>query len=276
MVTRSTWTLAVAVVGLVAVTPARANEKAWPQPAAGISASGGPEVVLTFDDGPDPDTTPIVLDILRAHGVHGVFFQVGWHFKRGDIPGAITMTRRMVRDGHVIANHTITHAHLCMSPPERIASEIVGARELLEAAAGMPVPWFRTPYGARCPRLERELTGLGATHFHWDIDPQEWQGRGAKHTATSVIAQIARLSDQARAVLLMHDTKVATRFALPEILTWIDAENLRRRARGRPPIRIVGGDEIAAERIAPSLAWLRRAVTDGQAEVAGALASSVP
>lgn len=276
MVKRSPLNVVLALAAIMIARPAQAGDRGWPQPAAGVSTSGGPEVVLTFDDGPDPDTTPIVIEILRAHGVHAVFFQVGWHFKRGDIPGAISMTRRLVIEGHVIANHTITHAHLCMSPPERIVGEIIGARELLEEAAGMPVPWFRTPYGARCPRLEAELAALGITHFHWDIDPQEWQGRGAKRTAEDVIKQIARLRDDERAVLLMHDTKVETRVALPLILDWIEAESVRRRGLGRPPIRIVGGDEVAAERIAPSLAWLTCALTDGRDRVAALLAATVP
>lgn len=270
----------VAVVLAVAVAPARANppmqDHAWPQPAAGASASGHPELVLTFDDGPDRDTTPIVLEILRERKLHAIFFQVGFHFMRGDIPGAISMTRRMVASGHVIANHTITHAHLCMSPPERIAGEIVGARELLEQAAGMPVAWFRTPYGARCPRLEAELTGLGLTHFHWDIDPQEWQGQGAKKTAEFVEKQLLRIADDERAVLLMHDTKAATRYALPMILEWIDVENARRTAAGGKTIVFVGGDQIARERMAPTLDWLAHALTGGRDRIIATLTATLP
>lgn len=248
----------------------------WPQPAAGKSASGGPEILFTFDDGPDPETTPVVLDILREHGVRAVFFQIGVRFRRGDVTAASALVRRMVRERHIIANHTISHAHLCMSPPERIAAEIAGARNLLEGAAQMAVPWFRTPYGARCQRLERELADLGLTHFHWDVDPQEWQGGSPKRTAAAVTQQLARLRDDERAVVLMHDTKVATRFALPEILAWIDAENAKRRAAQRPLFRILRGDELAAERIAPTLEWVTRALDGGRAEVRAILSSTVP
>jgi peptidoglycan/xylan/chitin deacetylase (PgdA/CDA1 family) len=76
-----------ALVLVVGVTPAAA-QRGWPQPAAGPSASGAPELVLTFDDGPDPDNTPKVLDVLRARGLRGVFFQVGWRYRRGDVPRA--------------------------------------------------------------------------------------------------------------------------------------------------------------------------------------------
>lgn len=280
---RAPTSVLLALTALLAARPAHARADrayadfhGWPQPAAGVSASGNPELVLTFDDGPDTETTPIVLEILRAHKLHAIFFQVGFHFKRGDVPGSISLTRRMVASGHVIANHTITHAHLCLSPPERIAGEIVGARELLEQAAGMPVLWFRVPYGARCPRLETELAELGLAHFHWDIDPQEWQGRGVKRTVADVTKQLARIKDGERAVLLMHDTKVETRFALPEILDWIDAENAKREAAGRRPITFVGGDQIARERMAPTLDWLKTALGDGRDAIRATLAATVP
>jgi len=285
VVTRSSVPVVLVLAAVLAAGPARAERPTprmarilhgWPQPAAGVSASGSPEVVLTFDDGPDPDTTPVVLEILRERKIRAIFFQVGWHFKRGDIAGAISMSRRIIASGHVIGNHTITHAHLCIAPPERIVGEITGGRELLEAAAEMPVPWFRTPYGARCPRLEAEMAALGVTHFHWDIDPQEWQGGGAKRTSDDVLEQVVRLRDDQRAVLLMHDTKDATRVALPLILDGVEVENARRAKLGRKPIRFVGGDQVAAERMAPTLGWLALALTESRAQVEALLDATVP
>jgi peptidoglycan/xylan/chitin deacetylase (PgdA/CDA1 family) len=271
--------LVLAAAVSTAVVPARAQPpiyypRGWPQPAAGPSASGAPELLLTFDDGPDPATTPIVLDILRARGLRAVFFQVGWRFHRGDIPRSRALDARLVREGHIVGNHTINHAQLCSAPFEQGEIEIAGARDLLEEATAMPVPWFRTPYGARCPRVERLLAEQGLTHFHWDIDPQEWRGLGAKATAYKVIASLMRL--QGRGVLLMHDTKLPTRYALTEILDWIDAENRRRQKKGRAGIRIIGGDQLAAEQIAPTLAWLRDAIDHGRAGVDAALVATVP
>jgi peptidoglycan/xylan/chitin deacetylase (PgdA/CDA1 family) len=262
-----------ALVLVVGATPAAA-QRGWPQPAAGPSASGAPELVLTFDDGPDPDNTPKVLDVLRARGLRGVFFQVGWRYRRGDVPRARALQAQMVREGHIIANHTVSHAQLCAVPDDEARREISEARALLEVGAAMPVQWFRTPYGARCPRVERVLASLGLVHFHWDIDPQEWRGLTPKQTAAKVIGQLARLDG--RAVLLMHDTKLATRTALTEILDWVDAENRRRAKTGRAPIKIIGGDQVAAEAVAPSVAWLKKAVAHGRAGLAESLVASVP
>lgn len=248
--------------------------RGWPQPAAGPSASGDTEVLLTFDDGPDPDTTPIVLDILRARGLHAVFFQVGWRFRRGDLARAHAIEKRLVREGHIVGNHTVNHAKLCSVPVELGKIEVTMARALLEEASAMPVTWFRTPYGSRCPRVERLLGELGLHHFHWDIDPQEWRGLGVKAAAAKVIRSLHRL--EGRGVVLMHDTKFATRYALPMILDWIAAENARRIKKGRPGIRIISGAQVAREQLAPTLGWLADAVDRGRRGVDAALVATVP
>jgi len=271
VIPRRTWLAALAIAAL-ASSPARAG--IWPGPAAGPSSSGGPEVVFTFDDGPNPRTTGHILDTLAAHHVQGVFFMVGWRFQRGDVAGSKALVRRVLDDGHVVANHSITHAQLCQVDGEQIDHEIVGARTILEGVAAMPVPWFRVPYGSRCPHLEMALARNHVSHFHWDIDPQEWQGKSAKTTAAYVIRHLAHL--EGRAVLLMHDTKPATVKALPEILGWLDAENARRTAIGRPPIRVVPGYQIAAEQIRPTLDWLSDAIGAGQSALVHAVDSTVP
>ncbi|MEZ4398462.1 MAG: polysaccharide deacetylase family protein [Kofleriaceae bacterium] len=248
--------------------------RGWPQPSAGPSASGDPELILSFDDGPDPANTPPILDILRDRGIRAVFFQIGWRFQRGKVAQTLAVEQRLIREGHLVGNHTINHAHLCASTAEVVKAEVEGARALLEHATGMPVQWFRTPYGARCPSLERRLAELGLGHFHWDIDPQEWRGLSADSTARRVIWALAKLDG--RAVLLMHDTKFATRYALPKILDWIDAENLRRSRTGRRPIRIVNADVLAVERIAPATGWVTQALHRGRAAIAATLAGAVP
>lgn len=265
--------VAAALVAALA-SPAPVRAQGWATPAAGPSVSGDPELIFTFDDGPNPRTTEKVLDTLAAHRVQAVFFMVGWRFQRGDTERSKKLLGRMLTDGHVVANHTMTHAQLCGLEPAQLDQEIVGARDLLERESAMGVPWFRTPYGAHCGRLLDALGRNQLHHFHWDIDPQEWQGKSAKSTAAYVIRQLARL--QGRAVLLMHDTKPATAAALPEILTWLDSENARRKAVGRRPIRIVSGPELAAEQVRPTLDWLATALEAGRTRVSGALANSVP
>src|SRR5260221_6273294 len=90
--------------------PKPKHHKAWPLPAAGPTMSGDPELLYTFDDGPNPKTTQSVLDTLAKHHIHAVFFLVGEMAANKQAPPIIA---RMLAEGHIIANHTMTHQDLC-------------------------------------------------------------------------------------------------------------------------------------------------------------------
>lgn len=257
---------------LVVAAPAHAG---WKTPAGGPSASGDPEVVLTFDDGPGLRPTTAVLDTLAARDIQAVFFLVGRWFERGGADRARATLARMLREGHVIASHSMTHPNLCRGDEAAAAAEIDDARRVLEREARMPVPWFRAPFGAHCARLPRLLDARGITHWYWDIDPQEWKTGSAKLTEQRVIAKLKRLTG--RAVVLLHDTKAATARALPKILDWIDAENARRLAAGKRPIRIVDAPQLARERLGEArLAEARALAEDAATALATGLASALP
>lgn len=264
-----------ATLVLIAMTIAPARAGNWSTPAAGESTGGGPEVMFTFDDGPKAATTGKVLDVLAKHRIQAVFFALGEHFTREDPAKARALIRRMVDEGHVIANHSVTHGQLCAGKPEATAWQIDRAREILEAEARMPVPWFRAPYGAWCPRLVRMFDERAIRHFYWDIDPQEWRTNNAKKTQWIVSWGLKRL--KGRAVVLMHDIKWATVTALPKILEWLDAENARRAAAGEPTIRVVSGSDYAAELLGVDRVAAARELADAAVSgLAAALASALP
>lgn len=230
MTVSSRWiqALGVAALALAFATPAAAGP-GWITPAAGPSATGDPEVVLTFDDGPNPQTTPKVLDTLKAHDVRAIFFLVGDRLTPDNKP-AHDLVARMLREGHIVANHTVSHIQLCAVKEERAAVEIDAAATTISSIAGMATPWFRTPYGAYCKRLEAMLADRKITHFYWDIDSQEWKHNSAKRATAYITHALGRL--QGRSVLLMHDTKVATVKALPNLHL---ARRRERQARGVDP-----------------------------------------
>lgn len=247
--------------------------KAWPTPAAGPSASGGPEILFTFDDGPNPKTTPQVLDILARHHIHAVFFMVGEMAasKSKKVPAILA---RILREGHVIATHTMKHHDLCRVSEDAAVHDLDDGKAAVEVAAGVPTAWFRAPFGVRCTRLENLLAERKLEHFHWDLDPQEWKHNDAARAVKYVTGELAHASG--RNVLLMHDIKQATVKALPEILAWIDSENARRREAHRPEIRIVQAPALAVERLPAGLTgWLADA-TAGARGLPAAIASVLP
>jgi peptidoglycan-N-acetylglucosamine deacetylase len=255
----------------VAVQPTGA--KGWPTPAAGESASGDVEVLLTFDDGPNPKTTPEVLDILKAHHVHAVFFMVG-EMAGSENKKVPPIVHRVLAEGHIIATHTMTHQDLCKVKEERAAKEIDLGKETIEKVAGIGTIWFRTPYGVRCDRLEKQLADRKLAHFHWDLDPQEWKHGNVDKTVKYVTTELQRASG--RAVLLLHDIKPVTVKALPQILAWIDEENARRERSRRKKIRILQPSVLAIEQLPTGLPQLVSDATAGVRALPQMLASVLP
>lgn len=249
---------ALIALAMVAVLGTSAVAKVWPTPAMGESTSGDPEIVFTFDDGPNPTLTPKVLDILKKHDVQAVFFLVGQMVdtKNKNVPKILA---RMLAEGHVLANHTMTHKDLCIVKEDKGAAEIDGGHDAIVKVTGIDPLWFRAPFGVRCERIEGLLDARGITHMHWDLDPQEWKHKDKQKVVDYVTGALARA--KGRNVLLLHDIHAVTAAALPEIFAWIDAENERREKSGKKPIRIVQAPELARESLSPGLeAWARETV----------------
>lgn len=231
------------------------------------------EVLFTFDDGPHPATTPAVLDLLAQRRIRAVFFVVGKQVdsKHKDVP---LILQRMVQDGHILANHTMFHTDLCKTPEEAAIADLDGGREVIERAADIQISWFRAPFGVRCDRLEAMLAERNISHFHWDLDPQEWRHGNVKRTVKYVTEELARASG--RTVLLMHDIKQVTVEALPKIFEWMDEENARRAKSRKRKIKILQAPDLAVERVPPALLDLLGEVAAAGRALPRAIASVLP
>ena len=149
-------------------------------------------VALTFDDGPDPLTTPRLLDILAGHGASATFFLIGEPASR--YPDLVA---RIAAEGHVVANHTWDH-------PDLTDASVAVCRDQIERCAAALGPtgarFFRPPYG-RLPRsLRRTVAALGYTAIKWDVSSEDWQGHDAAAIAHSIESQMTTGS-----IVLCHD-----------------------------------------------------------------------
>jgi peptidoglycan/xylan/chitin deacetylase (PgdA/CDA1 family) len=204
-----------------------------------------PCIALTFDDGPEHTTTPVVLDELDRHGVRATFFVVGRRFD-GDGPIAERnrdTLRETWRRGHLIGNHTYTHALMDVLDDRRLEREVEGNSEAIERVIGTRTFLFRAPFGAlHHPRAVRAVYSRGLTPVFWAIDTRDW----ASHSPEEVVANFrAGLDASPRGgVVLFHDTLERTARALPMVFAEISARNAARRARGQQPYEFVGLDEL--------------------------------
>ena len=190
-----------------------------PVPAKGARArpEGQPEILLTFDDGPRPELTSQVLEMLEARGLKAVFFVMGQRFqgKGRDAERGRELMREMVRRGHLVGNHTVHHFFLCgKRGPKIAAQEIEQNAEMIEQVIGMRPLLYRTPYGAHCKTLSATLQQLGVKHIGWDIDPQDWKLRDTPKILAFMQGSLKRL--KGRAIVLFHDVQPAT-VTLPRV-----------------------------------------------------------
>jgi len=176
----------------------------WPQsPFLGANLTRLPaaaaergEVALTFDDGPDPEVTPGVLDLLDRWGARASFFLIG---RRA--AARPELAAEIVRRGHRVENHTWSHpAAFCCYPAAAQRREIERAQEAIARAAGSAPAWFRAPAGLRNPLLDRELCASGLRLAAWTRRGYDTVERRPERVARRLLSGLAGGD-----VLLLHD-----------------------------------------------------------------------
>ncbi|MFZ2960848.1 MAG: polysaccharide deacetylase family protein [Candidatus Ozemobacteraceae bacterium] len=176
--------------------------------------TGGP-VFFTFDGGADADGIPGILAALRTHGIHSTFFLTGHWVK--SFPD---LAKKILAEGHEIANHSMTHPNMSGFSAEKITAQIEAANDVFKTVLGrMPVPFFRFPFGEQNRRVEKIVSELGFRPVYWDIDTLDW-----KEPSVSSIVEKVRRRLKPRAVILMHCGSRNGSRALP----WVLDEVLRR------------------------------------------------
>ena len=187
------------------------------------------KIALTFDDGPDPEWTPQILDILKAKQVPATFFIVGANAEMSP-----KLVQREVAEGHDVGNHTFTHPNLGDSPPGIVSLELNATQRLFEALTGRSMRLFRAPYfGDAEPTTADELVPIGIAQkmgyisVGLHIDAEDWQRPGADRIVDNVLTQVAASNpERTGQVVLLHDAggeRSQTIAALPRIIDGLRA-----------------------------------------------------
>jgi peptidoglycan/xylan/chitin deacetylase (PgdA/CDA1 family) len=165
-------------------------------------------ILLTFDDyGTEREVTAI-LSILRANAVKAAFFLQGnWV---NDNP---LLVEAIKKEGHIIGNHTFSHAALRDLSSEAIVHEIT---------AGLPGPWLRPPQGKYNDRVRKTAAKLGYAICYWSIDSRDWTGMSAQEMERMIIKEL-----HPGAVILLHLHGAHTRELLPGLIDSIRAQGYR-------------------------------------------------
>jgi peptidoglycan/xylan/chitin deacetylase (PgdA/CDA1 family) len=165
-----------------------------------LPAAAGAEIALTFDDGPDPEVTPRVLDLLDGAGMRASFFVIGRRARAH--PG---LTAEIARRGHRVENHTDTHPHLfACYPAGALRREIERAQGTIAAATGRRPRLFRAPAGLRNPFLDWVLHGADLRLVSWTRRGFDTVDRNPAAIARRLLAGLAPGD-----ILLLHDGRAA-------------------------------------------------------------------
>jgi peptidoglycan/xylan/chitin deacetylase (PgdA/CDA1 family) len=164
---------------------------------------------MTFDDGPHPKLTPKLLDLLKERNIKATFFVIGKCV--AEFPD---IAKRIVDEGHEIANHSWNHPQLTKLSPTAFAAEITQTNEAIEKATGIRPVVMRPPYGAINPTLTKRLNEeYGLSVILWSVDPLDWKIRNSDHVSSHIIKNAAP-----GAIILAHDIHASTIDAMPAAL----------------------------------------------------------
>lgn len=159
-----------------------------------------PRVALTYDDGPNPDYTPALLDVLKQHNVKATFFLMGAY-----VDMYPDLTKRILEEGHVIGNHTYNHFDLATLPEDQIIQQVEWTQESIKDVTDYVPRLYRLPFGSGNAGVVDIINGhFGMKSIMWNIDTMDW----SSHDTNSIL-EVAEANLQQNSMVLMHDSHPA-------------------------------------------------------------------
>ena len=186
--------------------------------------TNAPTVHLTFDDGPHPGATAIVLDILKRRNLKATFFLVGENVSRYP-----DLVREIDGHGHIVGNHSLTHSSLLLKPSSWQSRQIRDTNEVIQKTIGKTPELFRPPFGHFDLRTIKAAATHGLKTVMWDVDSKDYSASGSQ----SIVRKVCRQTGPG-SIVLFHDNN-STLVRIPEYLNPI-LDNLERRNMSFAPL----------------------------------------
>ena len=181
------------------------------------STTGSGSIALTYDDGPHPIFTPLLLDVLRDGGARATFFVVGVKAERHP-----EIVRRIVDEGHSLGSHSMNHLDFRGARVTAASRDIDEGRRKLEEIVGRPVSLFRPPHGHLTLQTAALLRFKGCKTWLWDTDSYDWK---SDLTPDDIRARAALAKPGG--VILMHDDRQRTLEATALLTAQFAKEGIR-------------------------------------------------
>jgi peptidoglycan/xylan/chitin deacetylase (PgdA/CDA1 family) len=189
-------------------------------------------VAFTFDDGPNPETTPAVIDALEKYDIPATFFIITQRIGKHNTKSREVLARELAA-GFLVGSHSVSHPNLKSAAADTIAKEIDASFRTLSTEANRQIGLFRPPYGALSGAGRQRLKQLGVTEVIWSIDTLDWKAHDAAKLRKKVHDMIVK---QNGGIVLMHDVKPITAKIIADVFDDLEADNCQRLADKKEPI----------------------------------------
>lgn len=171
------------------------------------------KILLTFDDGPHPRTTPKILEILKKRNLKAIFFVLGLQAEKYP-----HLVKQIHEAGHEIGNHTYNHKNMAQLSEEQIRYQLEKTNQLIENATGERPRFLRPPYGALNKQVLRICQSSNMNIMLWTIDPKDWQNKNEAMILGNLDRQLGLNGSFRGGAVLLHDIYPSTVRALEPFL----------------------------------------------------------
>jgi peptidoglycan/xylan/chitin deacetylase (PgdA/CDA1 family) len=172
-----------------------------------------PKIALTFDDGPNAQFTPLLLDGLKKRGVKATFFLIGKNIEAGNNADIV---KREWEEGHLLGNHTYNHVEITRVSNDTAYQEIKATNDLISEITGAPVEYMRPPFGLWQKKLEQRIHVLPVM---WTVDPLDWATENEDEIVNKVVTEV-----EENDIILLHDCYKSSVRAALRIVDLLEAE----------------------------------------------------
>ena len=156
----------------------------------------GKKVALTFDDGPSPVWTPLILDELKTAGIKATFFMIGHHVKKYP-----AVAKRVAAEGHTVGNHGYAHSVVLYYTPAEIEEEIKYTELVIREVTGLTTQYYRPPKAWVTAPIKEKIKSMGYEVILWSLNSKDWVSFNHK-TMVRYLSKNIRNGD----ILLFHDS----------------------------------------------------------------------
>ena len=168
----------------------------------------GNRISISFDDGPTPGVTEVVLDELKKRNIRSTFFMIG---KR--VVAAPDLAKRVLAEGHEVCNHTFNHLKLNSLPDQQVDWEIQKTQDTIGELLNLRPAWLRPPYGA----FRKNQMGIPQSKelgvVFWSVDPRDWSQPGEAKIVDTILTET-----KAGSIILCHDLHKQTANCIGQVL----------------------------------------------------------